>query len=278
MENDTIHPVGKSCLHHGYLNNRIYLMKFHPDDTELLIKHIIGLRTTYGYTKLVLKIPKSCENLFACCHGTQEACIPNFYPDNDDALFISRFYDPCRSRDAASDTIHTILQVCNEKIHRTTCESEQILARPATPCDIHLMAALYHHNFSTYPFPIHDPGYLLESMNHGISFFVGEINGDIVALGSCEVDSYASAVEMSDLVVDPGNRGFGLSKAILHSMENQMKEKRVKTSYTICRAESAPVNLLFAGAGYTYGGTLVQNTNICGKIESMNIWYKTLST
>jgi len=153
-----------------------------------------------------------------------------------------------------------------------------MFVRPATPCDIHLMATLYHHNFSTYPFPIHEPNYLLKGMNNGSSFFVGELSGEIVALGSCEVDSYASSVEMSDLVVDPRNRGYGFSKAILNYMEKQMKKNRVKTSYTICRAESAPVNLLFAGAGYTYGGTLVQNTNICGKIESMNIWYKPLYT
>ncbi len=278
MENDAICQIGQSVIHHGYLSDRIYLMKYHPEDTELLIKHIIGLRSTHGYTKIVLKIPYSCQPFFSRCHLTLEACIPNFYPEHDDAIFVSRFFDPGRRRDAASDTIHTILQVCKDKKHGSSYVSEQMLVRPANPSDVHLMAALYHRNFSTYPFPIHDPDYLLISMNQGISFFVGEIEGEIVALGSCEPDSYASAVEMSDLVVDPSNRGFGLSKTILLYMENQMKENKIKTSYTICRAESAPVNLLFSGSGYTYGGTLIQNTNICGKIESMNIWYKPLQT
>lgn len=276
MENDTIVPVGKSSLHHGYLNNRIYLMKYHPSDTEQIIKHIIGLRTTYGYTKIILKIPKSCVKYFSCFHTTQEACIPDFYPDHDDALFISHFYDPGRCEDGASNTIDNILLMCKEKKQNKPCLSEKIIVRPAKPSDIYQMATLYRNVFATYPFPIHDPEYLMKSMNSGISFVIGEVGGEIVALGSSEVDSYARAVEMSDLVVDPRTQGLGLSKYILHYMENQMREKEVKTSYTICRAESTQVNLLFAGAGYEYGGTLIQNTNICGKIESMNIWYKPL--
>ncbi|PLX31824.1 MAG: putative beta-lysine N-acetyltransferase, partial [Ignavibacteria bacterium] len=29
-------------------------------------------------------------------------------------------------------------------------------------------------------------------------------------------------------------------------------------------------------AGYEYTGTLVNNTNISGQIENMNVWFKTL--
>jgi hypothetical protein len=37
-----------------------------------------------------------------------------------------------------------------------------------------------------------------------------------------------------------------------------------------------PVNITFARAGYLYGETLLNNTNICGSFESMNVWYSKL--
>ena len=36
------------------------------------------------------------------------------------------------------------------------------------------------------------------------------------------------------------------------------------------------MNITFAKHGYHYAGTLNNNTNICGRIESMNVWYKSL--
>jgi len=36
------------------------------------------------------------------------------------------------------------------------------------------------------------------------------------------------------------------------------------------------MNILLAGKGYSFDGTLVNNTNIAGQIESMNVWHKQL--
>ncbi|MDD2310679.1 MAG: hypothetical protein PHH91_13970, partial [Desulfuromonadaceae bacterium] len=42
-------------------------------------------------------------------------------------------------------------------------------------------------------------------------------------------------------------------------------------------AYSFGMNITFARDGYSFGGTLTNNTNISGSLESMNVWYKTLS-
>ncbi|MDD4047577.1 MAG: putative beta-lysine N-acetyltransferase, partial [Clostridia bacterium] len=36
------------------------------------------------------------------------------------------------------------------------------------------------------------------------------------------------------------------------------------------------MNISFAKHRYQYCGTLINNTNISGSIESMNVWYKAL--
>jgi len=36
------------------------------------------------------------------------------------------------------------------------------------------------------------------------------------------------------------------------------------------------MNITFSRMGYRYSGTLLNNTNISGRLESMNVWYKFL--
>jgi hypothetical protein len=49
-----------------------------------------------------------------------------------------------------------------------------------------------------------------------------------------------------------------------------------RLAYTIARAIFRPINAVFAGAGYQFGGLLKNNTNISGSMESMNVWYRKL--
>jgi len=53
-----------------------------------------------------------------------------------------------------------------------------------------------------------------------------------------------------------------------------MKSLGIKVVYTIARLNSIPMNKTFLRLNYQYSGTLINNTNIAGKIESMNILYK----
>jgi hypothetical protein len=57
-------------------------------------------------------------------------------------------------------------------------------------------------------------------------------------------------------------------------MQKAMTERGITTWYTIARALSAGMNITFAKAGYRYAGTLVNNTDISGTIESMNVWWR----
>jgi hypothetical protein len=55
-----------------------------------------------------------------------------------------------------------------------------------------------------------------------------------------------------------------------------MKNKEIKTTYTIARAMSAGMNVTFSKTGYRFDRRLKNDTNISGNIESMNVWYKYL--
>jgi hypothetical protein len=59
-------------------------------------------------------------------------------------------------------------------------------------------------------------------------------------------------------------------------LEAAVEKLGIKTAYTIARAYSPGMNITFARSGYIYSGTLTHNTQISGKLESMNVWYKAL--
>ena len=81
---------------------------------------------------------------------------------------------------------------------------------------------------------------------------------------------------MTDFATLSECRGNSLGTHLLEHMEQAVKTKSIKTAYTIARAASPGMNITFAKCDYEYGGRLINNTNISGQIESMNIWYKPL--
>jgi putative beta-lysine N-acetyltransferase len=90
------------------------------------------------------------------------------------------------------------------------------------------------------------------------------------------MDTADSNVEMTDFATLPELRGKGYSYYLLDEMEKNMSDTGIKTAYTIARARSYGMNTVFSRHSYIYAGTLVNNTNISGGIESMNVWYKKL--
>ncbi len=96
----------------------------------------------------------------------------------------------------------------------------------------------------------------------------------LIALASADVDTEGKNAEMTDFATLPAFRGNNLSVILLSEMENEMKKQEINTLYTIARLNSVAMNKTFLKLKYKYAGTLIKNTNIAGKIESMNVYYK----
>lgn len=133
---------------------------------------------------------------------------------------------------------------------------------------------LYKRVFKSYPFPIHDPNYIRKTMREQIRYFGIREQGNLIALSSAEMDPDAENAEMTDFATLPEARGKRTAYHLLCAMEKEMQMLGIKTVYTIARLNSLPMNKTFLKHGYTYSGTLINNTNIAGSIESMNVLYK----
>ena len=277
---DTIEKLDHSLIQHGPANDRIYLMKVNGRDLPGLVDKLDALAEQNHYTKIFTKVPLQTKPMFVDRGYIEEAMIPGFFHGETEAVFLSRFVDPQRELDPSQKKIEEILDIAREKgAHpETKTLPDGFGIRQVRPDEAEAMAEIFKVVFESYPFPVHDPDYLRETMETHIAYFAAYDHRKMVAVSSAEMDTEAENVEMTDFATFPDYRGKGLASCLLSHMELQMQEKGIKTGYTIARALSAEMNITFARAGYTYSGTLTNNTNICGQLESMNVWHKPLCT
>lgn len=274
---DKIEYMDGAQIQHGPLNDRVYLMKMGDARPEALVDGLLRKAADAGYSKVFAKIPESTDEPFLEAGFQKEARVPEFFDGREPAAFLGYYLDADRQQETHPEKLNAILELSRK---------QQPAADPAPPPKIGVtlgpcsaaeadeMAEIYRKVFPTYPFPIYDPRYLIDTMENHVMYFGAAAGERLVALSASEMDIESKNVEMTDFATLPEWRGNGLGVQLLSLMEQAMRTKHIKTAYTIARAASPGMNITFARLGYRYGGRLINNTNISGRIESMNIWYK----
>lgn len=275
---DIVLHRGNSLVQHGHFNNRVYVMKLFPGETSDIIRFADDLIHREGYTKVFVKVPKSQEPFFIRAGYIPEATVPFFFRGKEPAVFMAKYTDPQRKvvRDSTviADALSTALGYSGERKPQVLPDGFSLMH--AHEGDAEEIALLYRSVFTTYPFPITDPEYIKKSMEGSVRYFVIKKSELLAAVASCEIDSENLNVEVTDFATNPLFRGRGFAGMLLHAMEAEMKKEGMLLAYTIARAISRPINATFAGAGYQFAGMLPNNTNICGSLENMNVWYRRL--
>jgi putative beta-lysine N-acetyltransferase len=272
---DTLEKIGNSQIQHGPDNDRIYLMKLNPADLPDIVEKLDTLAAEKSYTKIFAKVPSPHAAAFTADGYRKEGTIPQFYNGETDAAFLGKFIDPAREITPQRDEIEQIIALAQSK-HGRPGDSlpNGYTLRPAVEADAKELAEVYKQVFASYPFPIHDPDYLIETMRSHVCYFVAEKDGKIAAAASGEMDKENRNAEMTDFATLPEHLGNGLAVHLLKFMEPEMRKLGMATLYTIARAISPGMNITFAKCSYIFGGTLINNTQISGSIESMNLWYR----
>lgn len=275
---DRIETLGKSIIQHGDYNDRIYLMSLNREDIPDILPQLDALATENGYSKIFAKIPFYALEEFLSFSYVNEAFIVNFFKGKEDAFFMGKFLTKERQQEQHMTEVRDIIQTAKSKAGiLPDVEHPPFQLRQGTPKDADAIAECYKEVFDTYPFPIHDPDYLREIMEQDVDYFTLWDGDSLAAVSSAEKDPENKNVEMTDFATREKYRGQGLALYLLHAMESQMIKQHYRTAFTIARAYSYGMNITFGKMGYRFSGTLVNNTQISGSIQSMNIWYKHLN-
>jgi len=275
---DKIEIIGKgSVIQHGKLNDRIYLIKLNKEDCPGILDVLRSLATDHAYTKIFCKVPEWAAPLFIADGYMTEALIPGFYKGSIAAFFLSKYMDSDRLMNLEVRRLVELSDLLKSSpgedqiTHKKKFSIKQLGME-----DPEQITELYRKVFLSYPFPIHNPEYILETMKKNIRYFGVSKKRELVAVASAEIDKEGENAEMTDFATSPEFRGQKLGQMLLSKMEKEMETQGIKTLFTIARLNSIPMNKVFLKHRYQYAGTLLKNTNISGSIESMNVYYKHL--
>ena len=276
---DVIEKISRSTIQHGPHNRRVYLMKLHDQDVLRILPAIDRLAREKHYEKILAKVPSENKSAFEMQGYVQEAVIPEYFKNREDAVFMCKYFSSSRKQITERQKIQNILALAKRQKQRPAAEkpASSLNTRICRPEDAGEMSRVFKAVFKTYPFPIFDADYLAGIMKKNQArYFCIQKDGRIVAVAASEIDSDHRGVEMTDFATLPEYRGQRFAGCLLEDMERSMAGQGMKTAFSIARALSPAMNILFARKGYAFGGTLGNNTNISGRIESMNVWYKRL--
>jgi putative beta-lysine N-acetyltransferase len=280
MSFDKIDNIENTSIQHGKLSNRVYIMSLDSKNTSIIIKIVENLAKSNNYTKIIAKVPERSVKEFIANEYIEEARVPDMYHGVETGYFMCKYYDEARRIDKNEGFIEEVLNESLKTCKKSKKEKREIKSRKIekmTNEDISDMTELYSQVFESYPFPITDQDYIATTMHEQVDYYGIRIKGKLVALASAECDYDSNYAEITDFAVSEDYRQQGLAGQLLEAMEKDLKEKDILTYFTIARAKSIGMNKTFSNHKYSYAGTLVNNTNIAGEIESMNVWYKSVN-
>jgi putative beta-lysine N-acetyltransferase len=142
--------------------------------------------------------------------------------------------------------------------------------------DIGPLIALFRTIFKTYPTPLIHRSYLEHVFETESLFVVCEHGGKVVAAASAELHPNVRAAELTDCATLTEARGKGLMSCLLQLLETELLRRDYICAYTMARARSFGMNMVFYQLGYEFNGRLVNNCDIFGAFEDMNIWVRDL--
>lgn len=262
-------------------NRRITVYRFdllRDYGAEEMVQALAENAKAHGLDKIWLKSAARWKNAFLSAGMKLEASIPGYYNGEETALVFARYLSAGRQTPSNSKAIvlteELISGIKTENGKRMLPAGiTSIWAKREHSADL---ARLYSRVFPTYPFPVFDPGYIKHTMDSGTCYITAWHDGELVAASSAETNWPQKNAEMTDFATLPVWRGHGLASCLLSQMESRLDSEGYRCLYTIARSSSIGMNKVFAGAGFSFNGVLINNCNIGGDFEDMNVWSKML--
>ncbi len=260
-----------------YYNRRLKVLNF-EGHLDLICRKLDYLAGKNQFDKIFIKATAADWQGFLA-HGYMLEGIILHYFGGENAYVVSRFL----SRDRiTSPTLLEESALIQELMHRPRVsrpldlpEGYQIAL--ATEDDIPGLVILYSHVFESYPSPLTMPDFLLTTMRRNLVYAViKDRDGNIVSAASADLDLKHRNAEMTDCATFPSERGKGLMRVLLVRLEDELSRRGILCAYTLARATAPGMNKVFYDLNYEYCGRLINNCDISGGFEDINIWSKRL--
>jgi putative beta-lysine N-acetyltransferase len=262
-----------------YYNRRLKVVHYDATDYTEMIRRLAWLAESNDFDKIFVKAGRDDFQKFLS-HGYMMEGVLRYYFRGNDAYVLSRFSSTSRVQ---NDDLVEEAQLVEELIYNSEPATdlrplpEDVELVRARKSDIPALVSIYRSVFETYPSPLTSADFIKSTMERDVFYRMAMKNGEALAVASADVDRKHSNAEMTDCATFPHARGQGLMQHILLALEEDLREQEIMTAYTLARAGSVGMNRVFFRLGYEFSGRLVNNCDIFGQFEDMNIWVKRLS-
>ena len=258
-------------------NSRLKLNQY-QGNVDKVIKNTIDLCGKYGIGKILATVRETDRQAFFDHGFVQEAVIAGYF-QGETGYNVSFFYDQARAFSARIKEEDEIIAKAEEYWGQfSPLENSEFIFRTGSREDAPDMAYLYDTVFKTYPTPMDNENYISGVIQDDLVLFkVAEYDKRIVSAASAELNKEFFNAEITDCATFMEFRGKGLLSELVYHLENLLQEKKYVTLYSVARATSPGINIVFSKHGYEYTGRQINNSNIMGKLEDMNIWVKRLA-
>jgi len=128
--------------------------------------------------------------------------------------------------------------------------------------------------FTSYPSPVEDPQYIRVLIQQGNIFAGAFAQEKLIGVAAAYPDRSLNRCEMTDCATLEEYRGHSLSERLLWMLEQEIQKHGQFNLFTLARAQSYGMNRVFQKLGYSYQGRLINNCDIAGSFENMNLWDK----
>jgi len=254
-----------------YTNERLKILDYQYI-SENILSEIINFTKDEGLGKIISNCRIDFLHPFQSSGFVIEGIINRFFR-GEDAYCVSCFINPLRGASPRRKADDSILS--DTKMY-SPLRKHNYTIRQANAMDIPAMIKLFTAVFASYPSPVFSVAYLEKVMHEQVLFKVAEEDGEIIGIASSDMDILNLNAEITDCATYPEHQGKGILQNIVHSLEDDLKEKGFCTAYSLARAVNPGINKALSRLEYKYGGRLVNNCHICGGFEDMNVWVKIL--
>lgn len=260
-----------------YYNRRLKVLNF-EGDLGAICRRLDYLATRNQFDKIFVKATAEQWQGFLG-HGYMLEGIILHYFSGENAFVVSRFLSRDRITSPTLLEESALIQelMARPRARRPLALPEGYELTLATEEDIPGLVILYSHVFASYPSPLTMPDYLLTTMRRNLVYaVVKDPQGNIVSAASADLDVKHRNAEMTDCATFDSERGKGLMRILLTRLEDELRLHGIRCAYTLARATAPGMNKVFYDLDYEFCGRLINNCDISGGFEDINIWSRLL--
>lgn len=185
------------------------------------------------------------------------------------AYYVSEARGHSDKLQSEKDIIHSVK---TEPIHQSQPLSQGIELKFLNESFARKISQLLTRVFTSYPSPVENPQYIRSLIQQG-NIFAGAFSQEkLIGVAAAYPDPVLNRCEMTDCATLEEYRGHSISERLLRILEQEVQKLGSFNLYTLARAQSYGMNRVFYKLGYRYQGCLINNCDIAGSFEDMNLW------